>query len=268
LLRQPLFSVAFLPLFLAAGLPTRADDRSLRPSESSDVGSGEVSRSADAGTSVQAKKRILVVVSPDSERCREELKKLNATGGPFELLRKRRWKVGPEPENHIQIVDRSLPIAANIATVVSQLPASESPIVVCIEDGAIARSFQRGCTTPLDQWTFGWLMTGNDQRPAAFVPEPVQVQTTGHYRLRGNHWSVDSDWNPSRDTVVRHLRASHTGSLQAGWNIETWSVEELRSLHDDIHDREEGFRGRYAQSTATRSSSTGGAGLKKPGSSR
>jgi hypothetical protein len=109
-------------------------------------------------------------------------------------------------------------------------------------------------------------MTGNDLRPAEYVDEPVTVKTTGHYRLRGNHWSVEGNWNPTSNEVARHLRASHSNQLQAGWKIEDWSVEELRSLHDDIHDREEGFRGRYASTTATRSKPSGGSGAGKPGS--
>jgi hypothetical protein len=215
-------------------------------------------------------KRILVVISPDCDRCDDELNKMNAPGGPIEILRKRGWKIGPEPTNHIQIVDRSKPLDADISKVVSELPPSDSPVVLCVEDGSIERSFQRGCTTPLDQWTFGWLMTGNDDRPEEFVPEPIKVKTTGNYRLRGNHWSVEGNWNPTAEYVAQHLRAAHSNNIQAGWKIEDWSVEELRSLHDDIHDREEGFRGRYASSStsSSRSSSTGGSGLRKPGSTR
>lgn len=215
-------------------------------------------------------KRILVVITPDCERCQEELAKMNAPGGPMETLRKRGWKIGPDPGNHIQIVDRSKPVAADFAKLVADLPESDSPTVLCVEDGQIERSFQRGCTTPLDQWTFGWLMTGNDDRPEDFDPEPVSVKTTGNYRLRGNHWSVEGNWNPTQEYVARHLRAAHSNSIQAGWKIEDWSVDELKSLHDDIHDREEGFRGRYATTTSSssRSTSTGGAGLRKPGSTR
>lgn len=212
--------------------------------------------------------RVLVVHSPESDRSREELTKLSAPGGPFEILKKRGWKVGPESTNHIQIVDRTRPIEADIQPIVAQIPASDGPVVVSIEDGAVVRSFKRGCTTPLDQWTFGWLMTGNDDRPVDFDPEPVKVAATGNYRLRGNHWSIEGDWNPTRESVARHLRTSHPGSIQAGWTIESWSLEELRSLHDDIHDREEGFRGRYATSTTSPARSSGGAGLKKPGSTR
>jgi len=204
------------------------------------------SRSADRVSTLSAppNKRILIVITPTADRSRQEMARLEAARGPLEVLKKNGWKVGPAPSDHIQIVDRTKPVATELQPIVAKLPASDGPVVVCIEDGEIARSFQKGCTTPLDQWTFGWLMTGNDDRPIDFIPEAVTVATTGNYRLRGNHWSVDGDWNPSRETVVRHLRASHSNGVQAGWKIETWSIEELRSLHDDIHDREEGFRGR------------------------
>jgi hypothetical protein len=100
----------------------------------------------------------------------------------------------------------------------------------------------------------------------AFRPEPIEVATTGNYPLRGNHWSVEGNWNPTREYVAQHLRSAHASQLQAGWDIESWSAEELRSLHDDIHDREEGFRGRSAGSTmSSRSTSGGGGGVKKPG---
>jgi hypothetical protein len=230
-------------------------------------GPGASPAASEAPGSTKSTKRILVVIGPLERRTQDEMASLEAPGGPFETLKKRGWRIGPESSDHIQIVDRTGPLAAELQVVVSQLPVSDGPVVVCIEDGAIARSFKRGCTTPLDPWTFGWLMTGNDDRPVDFEPEPVTVATTSNYRLRGNHWSVDGDWNPSKDYVVRHLRVSHSNGIQAGWKIESWSIEELRSLHDDIHDREEGFRGRYATATATaKSSSAGGAGMKKPGS--
>ena len=213
-------------------------------------------------------KRILVVFEPATERSRVEMAKLNAPGGTFEALKKRGWRIGDDAASHVRLVDRSKPIDPSLEPILSQLPIGDGPVVVAIDEGQIARSFKRGCTTPLDQWTFGWLMTGNDDRTIDFVPEPVKVATTGNYRLRGNHWSIEGDWNPTRDSVARHLRASHPSGIPAGAKIEIWSLEELRSLHDDIHDREEGFRGRYAAAATTTARSPGGAGIGKPGSKR
>lgn len=257
--RRSLFSAAaLLSVWAAWPAATVVAGESLSLSSGSTLSAGIPAPAAN--------KRILIVITPTADRSRQEMAKLEAPKGPLEVLKKKGWKVGSTSSDHIQIVDRTKPIADELQPVISKVPTSDGPVVVCIEDGEIARSFQRGCTTPLDQWTFGWLMTGNDDRPADFIPETVTVATTGNYRLRGNHWSVDGDWNPSKDYVVRHLRASHSNGIQAGWKIESWSTEELRSLHDDIHDREEGFRGRYATATTTKSSSVGGAGMKKPGS--
>lgn len=222
-----------------------------------DQGSPEEVRSAKLNTTASLQpraKRVLLVTSPTCIGCINVLQRLEAPGGPFELLRNRGWKIGTEAESHIQIIDQSGTIGSDVEEVVRKLHPLNSPVVVYVENGVIARSFQGGCTTPLDQWTFGWLMTGHDQRPAPFQPEAITVSTTGNYPLRGNHWSVEGDFNPSREDIIQHLRSTHSGYLQASWNIETWSREELLSAHDDIHDRTEGFRGRYSGSGSSSSS--------------
>lgn len=221
------------------------------PLKSTDV----VSVPEDAIAEVQPRaKRVLLVTSPACPGCLNELRRLEAPGGPFELLRNRGWKIGAGPDSHIQMIDQSAKIESDIEKVVGDLHPVNSPVVVYVENGAIARSFHGGCTTPLDQWTFGWLMTGNDQRPVPFQPEAITVSTTGNYPLRGNHWSVEGEFNPSRDYIIQHLRSTHSGYLQTSWNIESWSKEELLSAHDDIHDRTEGFRGRYSGSGSSSSS--------------
>ncbi len=252
-----------LLLILADNVPSTADDvRQATPSAAEIV----------VDTTPRTK-RVLLVISQTSEKSLAELRRLESDGGPFDLLKQRGWKIGRGPENHIQIVDISVPVEADISQIIAERSPTDSPLVVCIEEGEIVRSFQRGCTTPLDQWTFGWMMTGNDERPVAYAPEPVQVATTGNYPLRGNHWSVEGNWNPTREYVIHHLRSIHSNQLQADWNIESWSIEELRSVHDDLHDREEGFRGRYASNSTSRASSNNGSrpastssgGVRKPG---
>lgn len=178
--------------------------------------------------------RVLFITSADCPKCEQELAKLNRSGGDFEALRKRGWKIGPGPENQIQIVNK-----IEIADLVRELNVKEFPTVACLSEGQIIRAFKSGCTTPLDAWTFGWLLKGQNERPQAPIPEPVRVAWTGNYRLRGNHWSVDGDWNPTVATLVSHLRSAvHAYGIASNWRIESWSYEELRSLHDDLHERE------------------------------
>ncbi|HVU87841.1 MAG TPA: hypothetical protein VHD36_11010 [Pirellulales bacterium] len=176
--------------------------------------------------------RILFITSPDEPECDKELARLRAPGADFARLQSVGWKIGAGPENHLQIVDRSA-----IPELVSQLDVKHYPTVACIDGERIVRSFQAGCTTPLDMWTFGWLAKGIDERPASSPTEAARAETTGHYPLRGNHWSVDGDWSPTRETVINHLRGpAHARYLNASQEIEKWSYEELRSLHDHLHE--------------------------------
>lgn len=193
------------------------------------------------------------------------MQELERPGGAFDQLRSRGWKIGTGPDNHIQLVSKSGNIDPEIAAVVATLNPSTGPVVLCVENGEIERSFKSGCTTPLDQWTFGWLMTGDDLRPAASKLLPAEVPTTGHYKLRGNHWSVSGNWNPTHLQVLQHLRSDHANALKSEWSLESWSIEELRSLHDDVHEREEGVRGRVANTSAARPPSNTNVGYRKPG---
>lgn len=177
--------------------------------------------------------RVLFITAKDCEKCDAELKRLRQPDGEFESMQARGWKIGESPDNHIQIVDR-----ADVPEFAELLKDRELPSVICVENGEVLRYFKHGCTTPLDAWTFGWLMKGQNERPKPAVPEKIEVETTGHYPLRGNHWSVDGDFNPSHAKVVAHLRNEfHGPQLTAEWKIDEWSVEELRSLHDDLHER-------------------------------
>lgn len=196
------------------------------------------SRSEPARTLAPAARptRVLFITEKGCEACERELTRLRKAGGEFEAMRGRGWLIGEGPENHLQIVDRE-----QIADLVQKLNVKTFPVVAGLEKGEAVRSFQHGCTTPLDAWTFGWLLKGKNERPQAVVPEAVQVASTGSYPLRGNHWSVDGDFNPTRQTLLYHLRGPVHGPQIAGrYTIEGWSHEELRSLHDDLHEREMG----------------------------
>jgi len=180
--------------------------------------------------------RVLFIVAENCERCDRELHRLRLPKGDFESMRARGWKIGEGPENHLQIVEQH-----TVPDLIQQLDVREYPVVACISEGKIVRSFKSGCTTPLDAWTFGFLAKGIDERPPGSVPEAARVETTHHWPLRGNHWSIDDDWSPTRERVIQHLRGpNHGHQVRSTWDIEIWSLEELRSLHDYLHEREMG----------------------------
>lgn len=213
-----MFSRLLLVLILAASLP----------------GHGTCCAGDDsAGTPDAREPRILFIVRDDCAECDAELGRLQRVDGPFVTLREAGWRIGSDPTDHIQIVN-----AADIPELVERWQLPEYPAVVCIEKGEILRSFKDGCSTPLDPYMFGWLLKGFDERERPPVAEAVEVETSGHYPLRGNHWSVDGDWSPSQERIVFHLRGpNHNGLFPQEWRIESWSTEELRSLHDDLHEQ-------------------------------
>ncbi|HEX3871985.1 MAG TPA: hypothetical protein VHV77_16180 [Pirellulales bacterium] len=180
--------------------------------------------------------RVLLITSGDSQHCADELARLNKPEGEFARMRALGWTIGTTPDNQVQIVDREA-----VPTVVGKFTIQEFPIVLCIDKDEILRSFRAGCTTPLDGWTIGWLLKGIDERPRSEPPEGVKVQWTGNYPLRGNHWSIDGDVSPTRATLVSHLRGPiHGPQIKPNYMIEIWSYEELRSLHDNLHEIEMG----------------------------
>jgi hypothetical protein len=236
--RSPVY--AALLLTVVAGITIFADDQGREPVE---INARKVITEADVNRTLIAKpqnrestglhSRVLFITKQGCERCENELNRLRAPGGDFEKLQSTGWRIGDGPNNHIQIVDRD-----EIPDLMQLLKVTEFPTVACIVNGEIIRYFKEGCTTPLDVWTFGWLLKGENERPKSAISELAKVETTGHYRLRGNHWTVEGDPNPSKETVLKHLRGIHGNSSASYGAIETWSTEELRSLHDDIHERE------------------------------
>ncbi len=238
--RSPVY--AALQLIVVAGITIFADDQGR---DSVEINARKIVTEADINpapiTKQQDRKsnglrtRVLFITKDGCERCQSELIRLRAPGGDFEKLQSTGWRIGDGPNNHIQIVDYE-----DIPELMQLLKVKEFPTVACIVDGEIVRSFKDGCTTPLDVWTFGWLLKGANERPKSAISEAARVETTGNYRLRGNHWTVEGDPNPSKEFVLKHLRGIHGNSSAPYGAIENWSTEELRSLHDDIHEREGG----------------------------
>jgi len=176
--------------------------------------------------------QVLLIMSWDYPGAEAKLRELEAIDGPFDRLRKQGWTVGLNPTDNVRIVSTH-----QVSALVERLRITQFPAVVAVADGQVVRSFTSGCTTPLDEHTFGWLRTGVGTRPAS-APRPAPtVATSGNYPLRGAHWSVDGDWNPPIQQLVQHLRSPmHQHLFPAGWNIERWAYQELLSLHDDLHE--------------------------------
>ena len=191
---------------------------------------------AEAKAAAAPAPRLLFITATDSASCAAELARLSKAGGEFEKLRSRGWKIGPAADSHLQVIDQ-----ADAADIVRQFELREFPIVAFVLGTDVVRSFRAGCTTPLDAWTFGWLAKGVNERPDAEVPEAARVEWTGNYPLRGNHWTIDGDASPSREKLLEHLRGTtHGPQIKPTQEIEAWSYEELRSLHDNLHEIEMG----------------------------
>jgi hypothetical protein len=147
-------------------------------------------------------------------------------------MRVKGWEIGTSPEGHVQLVT-----VQEIPELIRAHSISQFPAVICVEEGEIVRSFREGCSTPLDGYTFGWLLNGVMERPQPTVPTAISVPTTGSYQLRGNHWNFEGNWSPGHSYMVQHLRGpNHVALFPASWPIENWNDEELRSLHDDLHE--------------------------------
>ena len=181
------------------------------------------SRASNATNKKPRNPRVLFITSKDSKHSADELARLQKPDGEFAHMRAMGWTIGAGPENMVQIVDRD-----DVPQFVDKLSVQEYPAVACIDHEEVVRYFRSGCTTPLDAWTFGFLAKGIDQRPAGSVKEAARVEWTGHYPLRGNHWSVEGDWNPSKGKTIEHLHGpNHENHLAASWKIEEWSLEEF-----------------------------------------
>ena len=239
-----LLAKAALLLAVVTGFTAVAQDQGRNENEKVSAVSPTVSKAATDTSRVEPRKlRVVFITAKNCEKCSRELGRLRQAGGVFESMRASGWKIGESADNHIQIVDRD-----DVPHLAELLKDRELPSVVCIENGEVLRYFKHGCTTPLDAWTFSWLMKGQNERPKPATPEAIEVETTGHYPLRGNHWSVDGDFNPTQAKLVEHLHGEyHSRQLITDWKIGEWSVEELRSLHDDLHERDGGGLTGFAQ---------------------
>lgn len=66
------------------------------------------------------------------------------------------------------------------------------------------------------------------------VVKPAAVATA--VDVRPGHWSVGSDWNPSKAEAIAHLRAAHSAKARQHEPLENLSLETILTLHDDSHE--------------------------------
>lgn len=181
---------------------------------------------------VERNPRVILIYREQHEPSLQELSRLQAPRGIFAGMRAMGWEIGESPSSHVQLLRER-----DAGQLIEAAGIKEFPAVFCLEDGEIVRSFRQGCSTPLDGYTFGWLLKGVMERPTPAIDTTITVPTSGSYPLRGNHWNFEGHWNPGHDFMVQHLRGpNHAGLFPASWPIERWSDEELRALHDDLHE--------------------------------
>ena len=181
----------------------------------------------------KAATQILLIVEPDCKPCDKLLEELESE---FQPMRAANWKIDRGDDAHIRIINKQEAVEL-LGMSVEEAKEMQLPKLLAVHKNEVVRFFKAGCSTPLDRWTFDWMFTGIDKRPAPPPIQPITVATTDNYPLRGSHWSVDGDWHPSREKVLYHLRGpSHRTQLRPEWQLEAWSREELRSLHDNLHE--------------------------------
>jgi len=64
------------------------------------------------------------------------------------------------------------------------------------------------------------------------VGPATSVRPVTFPRLTRVRWSVNGSWNPSRETLIRHLRGAHGAG---GYDLEGMDRASLLNLHDWIH---------------------------------
>ncbi|MDB4786208.1 thioredoxin family protein [bacterium] len=182
--------------------------------------------------------RIIVFYTDNCPPCVVLKKKLEK---PFSVLRSAGWKIGSESTNHIQV------IYAKDTELDEQLGIDSFPSVVRIENDEIVRRLDQDCGTVFDEWAFGWLAKGKQERPPA--REKINVYTTKSYPVHGQRWNFEGRWNPSKSFMIRHLNSGiHRGKFNS-WNLQSWSKAELWSLHDDDHEGR--VKSRYRKTVST-----------------
>lgn len=161
------------------------------------------------GSTDTRRKRLLYFTDGSCSLCREfertELKSLKSVG----------WKIGPQPSNHIQVVD----IERN-RDVAGRYEISSVPNLVCVDLDKEVRRWEG--TGVFDRWTADRIYTGKYRFP--------------DYPIRGDWWTLDGTTDHTVKVMVAHMDwGYHKGKFDHRW-IEELTIDELHSLHSDDHE--------------------------------
>ena len=216
-------------------LATRSNPAGAVTSSSVATATGALATQPKANETIVAS-QVLLIVDQGCEACDQLLVELESEFAPMRLAG---WRIGRGVAMHVRIIDKAEAVSL-LKLSRKEANAMRVPNVLARSGDTVVRYFKDGCSTPLDRWTFDWLITGKERRPAPPPMMEVTVESSGNYPLRGSHWSVEGDWHPSREKVLLHLRGpNHAHQLRDEWTLDHWSREELRSLHDNLHELEE-----------------------------
>lgn len=80
-------------------------------------------------------------------------------------------------------------------------------------------------------------------KPSDSAAIPLQKTAPGQSQMQGanypthpQRWNVNGNWNPSREQLVAHLMGGQHAGKFSGAYLNSLSVAELKSLHDDDHE--------------------------------
>lgn len=135
-------------------------------------------------------------------------------------MRKRNWLIGKEDWNHIQFIDSDKNKDLESKYGINSLPTF---IMIDPFGREVART--------------GFLNAGEMSSFYNKHKEAKKKVQTASYPLNGRTWSVNGDYNPSRQTLIDHLLYGgvHAGKFTKDY-LSQLSRDELMSLHGDDHD--------------------------------
>ena len=64
-------------------------------------------------------------------------------------------------------------------------------------------------------------------------PDPIanDKEQPNPHRRSGSRWNFEGRWNPSKSSMIAHLRDDHGVKL----DLKDYSTSELRIIHDNVH---------------------------------